>query len=135
MQRNEDKNIVPVTGLPSPGDFRVDQLLTSEFFGLNSTIDPDVEELFDEYYALLAIEEPSEEEAKRLEDLREQLKERRHLGNTLRENLMYEAIDRLIAEQKAGQRQRRSLPELKQEAVNQVSRIWKEALNAVGEKG
>ena len=43
----EDGQIVAVTELPSPGDFRVDQLLTSEFFGLNSTVDPDVERLFD----------------------------------------------------------------------------------------
>jgi uncharacterized protein (TIGR02646 family) len=128
MQRNEDEQIVAVTELPSPGDFRVDQLLTSEFFGLNSTVDPDVEVLFDEYYALLALEQLSEREEERLGELREQLKDRRHLGNTLRENLMYDAIDSLIAEQKVGERQ--PFPELKQEAVDQVSRIWSEAVNA-----
>ena len=48
--------------LPSPSDFRVDQLLTSEFFGLNSTFDPEVERVFDQYYALLAMDKRSVEE-------------------------------------------------------------------------
>ena len=37
----------------SPSRFRVDQLLTSSFFGLDTTIDPDVEKEFAKYYALL----------------------------------------------------------------------------------
>jgi hypothetical protein len=130
MQRDEDEQIEAVTELPSPGDFRVDQLLTSSFFGLNSTVDPDVEELFDEYYALLALEERDNEQEERLGVLRDELKDRRHLGSTLREDLMYGAIDTLIAEQKTGQR--RPLPELKQEAVDQVARIWNQAVSAGG---
>ena len=49
MQRDEEGLVSVETDLPSPGDFRVDQLLTSEFFGMNSTIDPDTEFLFDKY--------------------------------------------------------------------------------------
>ena len=128
MQRDEEEQIVAVTDLPSPAEFRVDQLLTSEFFGLNSTVDPDLEILFDKYYALLALEQRNESEEKQLVELREQLKDRRHLGNTLRESLMYDAIDNLIAKQKVGERQ--PLPEIKQEAIEQVSQIWQKAVQA-----
>lgn len=126
MQRDENKNIVAVSNLPSPSDLRIDQILTSEFFGLNTTIDPGVEKIFDEYYALLALSNPDPEQTARLEMLREQLKDRRYLGNTLRENLMYDAIDRLVARQKTVERQ--PIAEVKQEAVDQVSKIWLEAV-------
>jgi hypothetical protein len=127
MRRDEDQGIVAVTRLPSPGDFRVDQLLTSEFFGLNSTTDPDVERLFDEYYALMAIDARSSEQEARLAILHDELKGRRYLGDTLREQLMYEAIDKLVANHKRRPRVL-SRGELKQEAVDQVSRVWRETV-------
>ncbi len=126
MRRDEDSRVISLTELPSPADFRIDQLLTSDFFGLNSTIDPDVEAVFDEYYALLALPELTEPQAQRLKELREQLKDRRHLGTTLRENLMYDAIDRLVAQH----RREPSIPlaVLKQSAVDEVAKIWSEPI-------
>jgi hypothetical protein len=59
MCRDHSGRVEAVTALPSPADFRVDQLLTSEFFGLNTTTDPDTEKTFDEYYSLLALPQPS----------------------------------------------------------------------------
>jgi hypothetical protein len=124
MRRGEDSQVVSVSGLPSPGDFRVDQLLTSDFFGLNSTVDPDVEAIFDEYYALLALKKRDVPQTTRMNKLREDLKDRRHLGTTLRDNLMYDAVDRLVARHRAHP----ALPinALKQEAVDAVSKIWNE---------
>ena len=127
MRRGHDSEVTALTDLPSPADFRIDQLLTSDFFGLNSTVDPDVEAVFDEYYALLAMASRDEAQEKRLSELREELKDRRYLGNTMRESLMYEAVDRLMA-------QRRIEPtipigELKQSAVDEVAKIWAEPLN------
>ncbi|MGH8235989.1 MAG: AAA family ATPase [Steroidobacteraceae bacterium] len=126
MRRDAAKRIEAVTGLPSPSDFRVDQLLTSEFFGLNSTVDAGVEKVFDEYYALLALGSRTPEQQSRLAELRESLKDRRYLGNTLREQLMYEAIDQLVARHKRGER--KPIPQLKREAVAEIERIWNEPL-------
>lgn len=126
LQRGEDAQVISLSGLPSPADFRVDQLLTSDFFGMNSTIDPDVEALFDEYYALLALETMSTEQADRREALAKELSGRRYLGTTLRESLMYEAVDRLVAQHKA--HPRLPVDELKAKAVADVSRVWKEGL-------
>jgi hypothetical protein len=124
MQRDDNDRIRALTGLPSPGDFRIDQLLTSDFFGLSSTVDPETEALFDEYYALLALPDPSPEQAGRIATLQEELKDRRYLGTTLRENLMYEAVDQIVARHK--QTPGTAIPDLKQEAVDAVAKVWAE---------
>jgi len=128
MQRGEDSQVTALTGLPSPGDFRIDQLLTSDFFGLNSLDDPEVEALFDEYYALLGMSSLDADQKTRLAQLREELKDRRHFGTTKRESLMYEAIDRLMAEH----RKQPTIPitELKEAAVEEVAKIWKATAEA-----
>lgn len=94
----------------SPSDYRVDQLLTSEFFGLDTTIDPDLDRRFQAYYRLVAMT-PDERAAKTLpndptrtlEDeltrLRAELRRRTRpvLGFTRRDQLVYEAIDEFLA--------------------------------------
>ncbi|WP_264213396.1 AAA family ATPase [Leisingera thetidis] len=126
MQRGEDGLVEPLTDLPSPEDFRVDQLLTSDFFGLRSTVDPEVEALFDTYYALLALDTRTPEQEAELARLQDELKDRRYLGNTQRETLFYEAIDAMLAKRKTGER--RSPENLRSEAVEQVSSMWKQVL-------
>jgi len=122
MRRDQAQNVEVVCDLPSPSDFRVDQLLTSEFFGLHSTFEPEVEKDFDQYYALLALTARSADQEAMLGGLRDKLKDRRYLGNTLREQLMYEAVDHLVARQMHGER--KPIPQLKREAVEELSRLW-----------
>ncbi len=86
-----------VSDLPSINGLRVDQLLTSEIFGLNSTLDPDIEDQFQEYYYLLGLEQRSDEEQKRVDFLKEELKQYENLGDTRRQRLMLEHIDGFIA--------------------------------------
>ncbi|WP_452596529.1 AAA family ATPase, partial [Pontimicrobium sp. MEBiC01747] len=80
--------------LPNPSEFRADQLLTSEFFGLYSTVDPEMETAFKAYYELLYKPEDSRtpKDNKRLKALKKELKAKNHLGNSLREELLYVAI-------------------------------------------
>ncbi|WP_313207554.1 AAA family ATPase [Stenotrophomonas sp.] len=129
MKRGEDHRIEAVSGLPSPSDFRVDQLLTSEFFGLNSTTDLQTEEEFDKYYALLALPERTREQTEQIEALKEKLERKRLVGDTLREQLMFEAIDRIIATH--SNRQRASLTKMKQEAAAEIGRMWDETVTSV----
>jgi len=86
--------------LPNPEGLRADQLLTSEFFGLNSTLDPETESIFTEYYSLLAKRERGSEDTKRIEEFKEILKQWRYMGNNRREQLMYDAIDMFLAEER-----------------------------------
>lgn len=87
----------------SPSDFRVDQLLTSEFFGLDTTVDPDLDRRFQAYYRLLALsaEERTPQLDAELARLRAELHQRSSpaLGHTRRDQLVYEAIDQLLATQ------------------------------------
>jgi hypothetical protein len=124
MRRNEDSGEVEmVTSLPSPAEFRVDQLLTSSFFGLNSAMDPETEALFNEYYLLLAKKRPTSQQRKRIAKLKLQLHDRRHLGSTPRDHIMYEVIDRLLAHDKHRQLDR-PIGEIKEEAVQQIAKRW-----------
>jgi hypothetical protein len=100
-ERDGDQ-VVAVDGLPSPDALRVDQLLTSEMFGLNSTTSPEVDGWFREYYALLANDSPLPDERERIEQLRGLLEEKHQLGSSQRERMLLEAADRYIAQKRAG---------------------------------
>jgi len=127
MQHDEGHQIIALSDLPSPADFRVDQLLTSEFFGLHTTSDPEVEQLFTAYYTLLAKAKLSPREARQLEELKVQLRDRKHLGDTFREEILYEVIDKTLARKKLHQPQLK-VSEIKEEVVKEVSEIWQKTL-------
>jgi hypothetical protein len=130
MRRDKDTNRVEaVTKLPSPEAFRVDQLLTSSFFGLNSSMDPESEALFNEYHLLLAVKRPTKVQAARVSELQVELKDLGHLGSTPRDEIMYEVIDRLLARDRHDELDR-PIEELKEEAVNSVAELWKERFAA-----
>jgi hypothetical protein len=125
MERDENHRIQTVADLPSPDDLRVDQILTSDFFGMNTTVDPEAEHLFDEYYALLALPKRTRKQATELAELKEQLKDRQYLGTNPRETLMYEAIDELVAKYKRSTTTR--ILDLKPEAVEAIAKAWADA--------
>jgi uncharacterized protein (TIGR02646 family) len=83
--------VPPIAGL------RVDQILLSEHFGLSSTMDPEIEEKFERYYALLASPPRTRAENTEVEALRRELESARLLGANRRERLMLEAIDEHLA--------------------------------------
>lgn len=90
--------------LPSPENLRIDQLLTSELFGLESTIDPVVNEKFFNYYQLLANSTESantlspEERKSKLAGLKHELQKYNTLGFTRRDQMVYELIDEYLSE-------------------------------------
>ncbi len=96
MRRNADNEVVQVQDLPPVKALRVDQLLTSEHFGLSSVHDPESARLFEEYYALLAQEGMARDDP-RLRELRDRLDGLSLMGQTRRERLMLEAIDKHLA--------------------------------------
>ena len=126
LRRDFDDNVVPIVNLPNPNDLRIDELLTSEFFGLSSTLETDLEEIYEEYYQLLNASSLSSEQVKRRAELKKQLGERGHLGTGLREELMYEVIDKLMAHHlKSPEPMDRK--RLKKETLQRVLDSWKEA--------
>lgn len=124
LTKDWDKNIYAITDLPDPATLRVDQILTSPFFGLQSAVDPDIEKIFNEYYSLLAKDKLTSEEENRKLDLSDKIPKMKYLGDTLREELAIYVIDELLAKKKDSFK----LTELKEEAKERVKSIW-ETLN------
>lgn len=124
LKKNEDEKIIAINDLPSPSDFRVDQLLTSEYFGLNSTLDFDTETLFKEYYNLLAKDDKTPNEVNRISELNETLPNKKHIGDDIRDELVYYVIDELLAKQVKKEGFKMVNEDLKQDAVNRVKAVW-----------
>lgn len=126
LTKDIDDNILPITELPDPSKFRVDQLLTSPFFGLSSAIAPETEQLFSEYYALLAKDEKdrTRKDKERLLTLSDRIPKIKYLGDTLREELALFVIDELIAKTKTVDIKNQKIDNLKDEVKQRVMDIW-----------
>lgn len=125
--RRENGELVATDQLPSPVGLRVDQLLTSRFFGLHSTLDPDQERDFERYYVLLAQDSRTDDEDRELEALRQKVGKEGVLGDTPRDQLIYAVIDKHIA-----QDLRIDDPEVRRDRSEQteerVAEIWRNAI-------
>lgn len=121
--------VIPGTGetilikdLPDPEFMRADQLLASEFFGLSSTIDPEIEEKFNTYYFLLAKDEKKKltsPEKKKLDQLQKELYSNT-TGDSERENIMLKAIDKAIVKTSFMEKAETRL-NLKEETIEQLA--------------
>ena len=125
LTKNVDQEIVALTDLPDPSELRVDQILTSDFFGLKSTIDPQTEKLFEEYYAILALDESqrTEEQKNRLLVLNELIPKIKHLGDSVREEIIYYVVDELLAK-KTRAEGLQIKEQIKEEAKKRVESLW-----------
>ena len=124
MRRNARGRVSRITeDLPNPKALRVDQLLTSEYFGLSSTLSPELEMDFNKYYALLARRHRTTREETRLEALKKRLESLRLMGDTPRERMMYEVIDTFLA-QKEKLREEREKKD--REARAKLLKMWEE---------
>lgn len=122
MRRDGQGRVVAITDLPPISGMRVDQLLTSEHFGLNSTLDPAIEAMFERYYALLAAHGRTAEEEVELAALKEEMAGLDLLGQTRRERLMLEAVDDFLAVEPELSQESRSA--LKEETKRTVTEMW-----------
>ena len=125
LTKDENKEVIALTDLPDPSELRIDQILTSDFFGLKSTIDPQTERLFDEYYSILALndDDRTDEQNKRILELSELVPRIKHLGDNLREELAYYVIDELLA-RKTREDGLKIKEDLKAEAIKRVESLW-----------
>lgn len=127
MRRGERGRIFAVTeDLPNPSALRIDQLLTSEYFGLNSTISPELEARFDEYYELLAQRRPTQPQKARIAALKQELDGLSQMGSTPRERAMFEAIDAALAKKREEEAKAdgRAKKKLKAATRKKVLRLW-----------
>ena len=126
VKRDEVGAIVAVTDLPPVAGLRVDQLLTSEHFGLNSTIDPELDALFAEYYLLKAKPHPTAADRRRTQELHARLDGLEALGSTRRERIVLEAADDYLAQAGALADPDARLA-LRQSTKRRIAKIWEQA--------
>lgn len=141
IQLDENQNIEIIRDLPSPKNMRVGQLLTS-VFGLHTTMDPELEQQYSEFYQLQSIRNRTPEQEDRFEELKTALKDHMRedpvtgeqklspvMGDELRENMMFEIIDKRITQFRTGKdRSSSKLAELKGDALKEVEALWKNKL-------
>ena len=137
LQREGDE-VRYIDNLPSPSDLRVDQLLTSELFGLHTALDPKIDADFDVYYRLLAKgERLTKREQAKLAGLRKKLPPIRivqMLGDTKREQLVYEAVDQFLADTLVQKSERQAdtlradLNQMRDDVKRRIADIWQGAV-------
>jgi hypothetical protein len=98
LRRTSRRRIYVVPDLPPLKGMRVDQILTSEYFGLYSTMDPTVERQYRELYRLLALRAPTPGQVTRIATIREELAPFEVPGTTRRERRLLQIIDKELAE-------------------------------------
>ncbi len=85
-----------VTVLPSFRGLRIDQMLGSEMFGLDSTVDPEIDRLMERYRELRWKSRRTKEENQELREVRSRLNATGHLGRDRREQIVLAAADEYI---------------------------------------
>ncbi len=98
MDRTEDGKVIASNELPNHETMRVDQILQSEFFDLDDTVDEETNELFRKYYDLLRNRDRDAMQEDELDTLRQKLKAMGALGENERERMMLDAIDEYRAD-------------------------------------
>lgn len=93
LMRDQRRRIYALEELPAVERLRVDQLLSSEHFGLRSTVDPVMELRIKEYEALIGKSARSDEDERSLQLAIEWLTDAKYLGSTRRERLALQLID------------------------------------------
>lgn len=93
LRRDKLNHIYALENLPTVSKLRVEQLLTSEHFGLRSTVDPELEITIQTYEELLSKPERTDEEEQSLANLVAELTDTRYLGGSRRERMALQVLD------------------------------------------
>ncbi|WP_285769117.1 AAA family ATPase [Peribacillus sp. SI8-4] len=99
VMRKGGECIQTLENLPDPQGMRIDQILTSSIFGLNSTFEREIDQDIKRYYEILKKENLIDHEVIELKQIEARLDQPniKYLGYTNRERLMYRVIDSYIA--------------------------------------
>ncbi|PEZ76348.1 AAA family ATPase [Bacillus sp. AFS017274] len=123
LRRGNNQEVFVYDELPPQEILEVDTLLTSNFFGLNDTMDPETNRDFERYYLLTSKKSLSVEEEGELVVYKRKFLENRLLGKSKREQIMYDIIDKYVANEKYNQSE--NLKELKEETQEKLIEILK----------
>jgi uncharacterized protein (TIGR02646 family) len=123
MQKVGKEKVRKLDYYPDPKGMRIDQILTSSMFGLNSTLDFEVDQLIKRYYYFLNKENKTDDDFAVLRRIEERLDEGdiKYLGYTNRERILYQIIDNDIARRKMNYQ---SIEQVDKETQRQLLQLW-----------
>lgn len=90
-----------LSNLPETTKLRIDEILTSAFFGLSSTADPTISSTISEYYELIALQEPTPQQIERIANLHDRIRPLNSKALLERDEILYAAIDSFLARRDA----------------------------------
>lgn len=97
LVRDENKNVRALDSklLPDHSKMRIEQLLTSDLFGLINVVDEETEKTYEEYYKLLSKkdEEKTAEEKNRIREMSILLGQKEILGNTPVDQIYFKVLE------------------------------------------
>ncbi|WP_374005788.1 AAA family ATPase [Delftia lacustris] len=93
LRRDRRREIYALEDLPPVNKLRVEQLLSSEHFGLHSTLDPVMEDLVEDYERLTQTADRSDGDEARLDEIVQELTDAHYLGASRRERLALRLLD------------------------------------------
>lgn len=118
----DDTGVDQFSELPNVEGLSIEQLLTSDFFGLHSAEDPDLETDMARYATLVGKRDRSIEDEQEISEHREQLRHTMILGETPQEQVMHEAMSEFKLKHAAAMPPKRK--DLKEETVKEILEIW-----------
>jgi uncharacterized protein (TIGR02646 family) len=123
MQKVGGEQVRKLDYYPDPKGMRIDQILTSSMFGLDSTLDFEVDQLIKRYYYNLNKENKTDQDLADLEYIEARLDEPdiKYLGYTNREKLIYQIIDKDIARRKSTYKSTENIDE---ETQRKLLKLW-----------
>jgi uncharacterized protein (TIGR02646 family) len=112
--------------LPDHNLLRVDQLLTSDLFGLINVMDEDTKKTYEDYYNLLSKppEERTADEEEKIKEYSSVLSNKEVLGSTPVMQATFEVVNEVFAKN-IREKGFKTTEELKQETVDEVKKILK----------
>jgi hypothetical protein len=123
LQRDSDKRIEKLVEVPNVRGLSVEQLLTSEYFGLFSTEDPRLEDDVARYAALAAKRDRTPDDEAALAQQRANVESTITVGAKPADQLIHQAANEYLVQRSRAAATAR--PTLKREAINRVVDIWK----------
>lgn len=123
LRRTDSSGIEQLMDLPNVQGLSVEQLLTSDYFGLFSTEDPKLEEEITRYVALATKQDRTAADEIELAQHRAAMRKTLRVGMTPEHQLVQDAISQyLVTRRTAPDRERGTL---RQEALERILEVWK----------
>ena len=131
LRRDKLRQIYALEDLPPVHKLRVEQLLSSEHFGLRSTLDPSMDDLIHDYEALTTKGNRTEEDEVKLDKIVKELTDAHYLGSSRRERMALQLLDHEGATDLPTQASVKATS-LAEATVSKLKRLMKEITPAQG---